>query len=218
MSFKKVRLVPWKRPSEVIQKEVVEEIVRDVMEAEKSNWKIIILHQDPMHQIYNNENWYSRQEKGKWWTKWVNSNSWRERINIIWALNLVTKRPTTIITQANCDKETIKIFLQEIKKEYQWAEKIKIYLDNARYQRSYEVQELAKELWIELRFLPPYTPNLNLIERLRKFIKKKVFKHKYYESFELFEAAIITFFHDIDTRDNELQSLLTIKFEILPVV
>jgi len=67
---------------------------------------------------------------------------------------------------------------------------ITIVLDNARYQRCKLVLEKAAELGIELLFLPPYSPNLNLIERLWKFVKKQVLYSKYYERFEDFKTAI----------------------------
>jgi len=57
---------------------------------------------------------------------------------------------------------------------------IALVMDNAMYQRCKIVMEFAKEHGIELHFLPPYSPNLNLIERLWKFIKKKCLYCKYY--------------------------------------
>lgn len=69
---------------------------------------------------------------------------------------------------------------------------------------------------IEILFLPPYSPNLNLIERLWKFTKKKVLYGKFYESPELFHAAIRTFFEQINQKyTNELETLLTLKFQIV---
>ncbi len=67
---------------------------------------------------------------------------------------------------------------------------ITLVLDNARYQKCKLVDELAKSLEIELLYLPSYSPNLNLRERLGKFIKKKCFYSKYYTDFSGFKAAI----------------------------
>lgn len=69
------------------------------------------------------------------------------------------------------------------------ASKIHIVLDNARYQKCEIFTSLAKELSIELVFLPPYSPNLNLIERLWKFTKAKL-RVKYYGDFTAFKVAI----------------------------
>ena len=63
---------------------------------------------------------------------------------------------------------------------------ITLVLDNARYQKCKVVQDFANSLGIELLYLPPYSPNLNLIERLWKFVKKKCLYAKYYEEFAQF--------------------------------
>jgi transposase len=66
---------------------------------------------------------------------------------------------------------------------------IVIVLDNARYQRCKLVEDLAKELGVTLQFLPSYSPNLNLIEWLWKFVKKKCLYNSYYGTFEAFKAG-----------------------------
>jgi len=87
-------------------------------------------------------------------------------------------------------------------------------LDNARYQRCRLVIDLAKKLGIELLFLPPYSPNLNLIERVWKLVKKECLYSKYYENFPLFRQTIQNF---IDTmaqvQQKKLNSLLTLNFQ-----
>lgn len=80
-----------------------------------------------------------------------------------------------------------------------------------------EVRKVAKEMGIELIFLPPYSPNLNLIERLWKFFRKKVLYNRYYEKFNDFKIACEDFFKNIRKYKNELQSLLTENFQILDV-
>lgn len=89
-----------------------------------------------------------------------------------------------------------------------------IVLDNAQYQRCKLVMEKAAELEIELLFLPPYSPNLNLIERLWKFVKKEVLYSKYYDNFEKFKEAITNCLEETDTKHKTaLDSLLTLKFQ-----
>jgi len=91
---------------------------------------------------------------------------------------------------------------------------ITLVLDNARYQKCALVQNLAKGLDIELLFLPSYSPNLNLIERLWKFVKKKCLYSTYYEDFGSFKAAIQDCLAQTDTTyKEELDSLLTLKFQ-----
>lgn len=68
---------------------------------------------------------------------------------------------------------------------------------------------------IDLIYLPPYSPNLNLIERLRRYFKKKVMKNKYYENYTLFENAVETFFQTFNDRIADMKSLLNFKFGII---
>jgi transposase len=92
--------------------------------------------------------------------------------------------------------------------------KIKIVLDNAAYQRCHLVQEFAKELGIELVFLPSYSPNLNLIERYWKFVKKKCLYNRYYENFESFCAAIENGVRQGTKQYHaELKTLMTMQFQ-----
>lgn len=170
---------------------------------------------DPVHQIHNNENGHCWQLKGTSNTKTALANTGRRRLNIIGAINPLTLKPTALLTEDNCCEEVIIAFLNEIKLEYADAKTICIVLDNARYQRAYSVQDEARLLGIELLFLPPYSPNLNLIERLWKFFKKKIMKNKYYESYKIFEQAVNDFFINHDSHKQELRTLLNFKFGII---
>ena len=192
-------------------------MLEEVEKAKKSNGKLVVLNFDPMHQTHNNENGYLWQIKGEVGTKQVLSNTGRRRLNILGAINMVDLDIVPFITEVNCNKETIKVFLNEVKKTYPKAEEIKIFLDNARYQRNYEVQDYAEELGIALEFMPPYSPNLCLIERLWKFFKKKVIKNKYYENFDEFHDFVCQFFslENWVKMRGELASLLTLNFEII---
>ena len=87
--------------------------------------------------------------------------------------------------------------------------------DNARYYRSKAVQEYLETSRVKLVFLPPYAPNLNLIERFWKFLKKKVLYNRYYETFDEFREACETFFKIRTNTQRELRSLLTANFELI---
>jgi len=87
-------------------------------------------------------------------------------------------------------------------------------LDNARYQKCFLVKATALLLNIELLYLPSYSPNLNLIERLWKFTKKKCLYSKYYSEFDMFKKAITDCLEQThSTYKNELDSLLNLKFQ-----
>lgn len=170
---------------------------------------------DPAHQVHNIENGYCWQVKGKNETKTVPSNSGRERLTVIGAINPNTYKPTILTTEDNCDGAMMTVFLGEVKKDYPDAKTIYIFLDNAKYNHSNLVTGEAEQLGIKLLFLPPYSPNLNLIERLWKFMKKKIKANKYYKTFKEFTSAIHDFFKNIAQYEAELKTLLTLNFEII---
>ena len=94
------------------------------------------------------------------------------------------------------------------------ATPITLVLDNAAYQRCKLVQELAKELNIELLFLPSYSPNLNLIERLWKFVKKQALSSRHHTNYADFQAVIDNCLDNLTTtHKSALVSLLTLKFQ-----
>jgi transposase len=93
-------------------------------------------------------------------------------------------------------------------------EVIYLILDNARYNHSSKVKLMATKLGIELMYLPPYSPNLNPIERLWKFFKKKVLYNRYYQSKAEFEEACTKFFRYIRKYRNELSTLVTDNFQV----
>lgn len=175
----------------------------------------VLLFLDPMHQIHNNENDYSWQLKGLEGTKQVLANTGRKRLNIIGAINPVSLQPTIILTEENCSAEVIEAFLEEVKIQYSQAKTICVILDNARYQRSNLVQTTAKFFNIDLIYLPPYSPNLNLIERLWRYFKKEVMKNKYYPDYATFENAVETFFSQFQDRMKDLKPLLNFKFGVI---
>ena len=143
----------------------------------------------------------------------IKASSGRNRINVLGAVNAITKEVLTLNNTTYISAETIISFLKILKEHYVNLP-LKIVLDNARYQHCKLVEEKAKELGITLLFLPSYSPNLNIIERLWKFTKKKILYAKYYESPVKFHKAITDFFQTINQNYNaDLKNLLTLKFQ-----
>lgn len=137
----------------------------------------------------------------------------RNRINVLGAVNAITKEITTMTNTAYIDANTIVEFLKQLKRKYP-DKPIAIVLDNARYQHCFFVTTWAKSLGIHLLFLPPYSPNLNIIERVWKFTKKEILNAQYYDSPILFHQAINTFFQNININyKKQLEKLLTLKFQ-----
>lgn len=146
--------------------------------------------------------------------KFIRSGAGRNRINVLGAVNALTHELFFIHNTDKINAEVIMDFLRQLRKQYDQLP-ISIVLDNARYQHCKAVKELAQELKIDLLFLPPYSPNLNLIERLWKFTKKEVLYGKYFETPQLFHEAIISFCEQINrTQKHKLKTLLNFKFQM----
>jgi len=133
---------------------------------------------------------------------------------VLGAINAVSKELVLVTNTSYITSIQICEMLVKIAMSRNQAVPITIVLDNARYQRCKLVMTKAEELGIELLFLPPYSPNLNLIERLWKFVKKEVLYGKYYDQFDKFQAAITSCLNQTETRHKKaLDSLLTLKFQ-----
>lgn len=143
----------------------------------------------------------------------VRTPSGRQRFNVLGALNAITKQIITITNDTYITSLQVCELLTKLSENAQ--KPITIILDNARYQRCKMVMALAAELEIELLFLPPYSPNLNLIERLWKFTKAECLYSKYYENFSSFRQALQIFVDTAHQKHSEkLHSLLTLKFQL----
>jgi transposase len=143
----------------------------------------------------------------------IKASSGRNRINVLGAVNAISKEVTTFCNTTFINAETIVAFFEQLKAHYGDLP-LKIVLDNARYQHCKFVEEVAIKLNITLLFLPSYSPNLNIIERLWKFTKKTILYAKYYETPQAFHSAITGFFQTINHKYNpDLKTLLTLKFQ-----
>ena len=119
---------------------------------------------------------------------YVRTCSGRKRYNVLGALNFVTKSLLTVTNDTYITATQVCEMLLKISREYQ-GKAIYMVLDNASYQKCRIVTDLAKKLGIHLIYIPPYSPNLNLIERLWKFVKAELRK-KYYSDFRIFVNKI----------------------------
>ncbi len=153
----------------------------------------------------------------------VRGPSGRERLNVLGALNAITHEITLVTNDTYINAGSVCELLGSIRERYVEGP-VSVVLDNARYQKCAPVQDLAKSLDIELLYLPSYSPNLNLIERLWKFVKKKCLYSKHYRDFKSFKAAILECLSKTNSEHRAaLESLLTLRFQtfdytkILPV-
>lgn len=145
----------------------------------------------------------------------IKAPSGRKRYNILGALNAITKQIEVITNETYINSSTICEMLKKLR-DLSGTLPIKIVLDNARYQRCFLVQTLAETLNIQLLFIPPYSPNLNIIERYWKYVKKSCLNNKYYEKFSAFKEAIDICLNRSNTdlkMQAEMRKLLTLNFQ-----
>lgn len=135
----------------------------------------------------------------------IASPSGRKRFNILGAINAVTHEIITVTNETYINADSICQLLQKLA-ALRLDIPITLILDNARYQKCQLVSDRAKELGIELVYLPAYSPHLNLIERLWKFIRNECLYSKYYSDFSVFKAAIS---HCLDTAHTDKKDKLT---------
>jgi transposase len=143
----------------------------------------------------------------------VRAASGRKRYNVLGALDAVTHRLIRVTNLDYINAESVCALLRAVA-EAGVGLPITLVLDNARYQKCAVVQALAESLKIELLYLPGYSPNLNLIERLWRFLRKESLDSTYYEDFTRFRTAIDGCLDDLSTRHKgEMDTLLTHKFQ-----
>ena len=143
----------------------------------------------------------------------VRAASGRQRFNVLGAWNAVTRELVAVTNTTVVNTATMCELLHAIA-GLELTGSITLVLDNARYQRNAVVMGLAKELGITLLFLPSYSPNLNLIERLWKFVKRRSLYGRYHATFADFRFAIEQTLANIPTTHApDLASLMTLNFQ-----
>ena len=206
--YKKPKLTPGKADADR-QRAFVEQY--QTLKAEKAPEDPIYF-MDATHPHHNPIAGYGWIKRGK--DHEIRSNTGRQRININGAIDCASLRPIVRYDDTINAQSAVEL-LKQIELQHPRANRIHIICDNARYYRSQVVTEYVLDSKIELIFLPPYAPNLNLIERYWRFFKKKILYGKYYETFALFKQACDEFFAAAELYKKELSSLLTENFQII---
>ena len=207
-TYKKSKLVPAKADKKKQEQFLVQ--LEDIKSSKGENDPI--LYMDGVHPQHNTMLAYGWIKRGQ--DNIVKSNTGRQRVNINGALDSETHAVITREDESINAISTIEL-LKKIEAAYPLAIIIYVICDNARYYRSKLVSQFLETSKIQLVFLPSYSPNLNLIERLWKFMKKKILYNKYYEKFDTFKEVTLGFFENIQQYKPELDSLLTNNFHLL---
>jgi transposase len=143
----------------------------------------------------------------------VRAASGRQRYNVLGAFNAVSHDLVRVTNDSYVTASTVCDLLRKIA-ALGLGMPITLVMDNARYQHCQLVQNLALSLNIELLFLPSYSPNLNLIERLWKFTKKAVLNSRHQQSFGVFRGEIDKCLDELGTKYRpEIDSLMSLNFQ-----
>ena len=206
--YKKPQKVPW-RVDKPAQQAFIQwyDRLQKRLPLDASIYFMDAIH--PQHQALAGCGWIKRGE-----TKALRSNPVVKRVSINGAVNIRTLR-WIVSFESRLNKETTKDFIEKLRK-HQPKGKIYLICDNAGYYDSPEVVAYAASMAIEIVYLPPYSPNLNLIERGWYYFQKQVLYNRCYKTFEEMKNACWQFFRTISLHEDNLRSLLTEKFQTLP--
>lgn len=144
--------------------------------------------------------------------KTIPTTSEQYRVHFVGALNLVEMK---ILTQEyeTVNAESVIDFFKNLDKTTK-ANKIHVICDNGPSNKNKKLREYLKTSKIQIHYLPPYSPNLNPIERLWKILREKKTYNKCYEKFADFKIAIRNFFfEDIPKMKDELAQRINDNFQ-----
>ena len=207
--YKKTKVVPGKVDLE--KQEAFKKEYKALKQNKKPEDKIYFV--DAAHPHHNNRPFYGWIYKGE--EKAIKTNSGRTRINLNGAVSL--EDMDIIVLQEETVNTHAMMRLVLALEEKQPTGEIYLILDNARYNHSYLFALFLEDHQrVHLKYLPPYSPNLNSIERLWKFYYKK-HQDMYFEKFKDFEKEVLSFFQNINQYNTELKTLLTDSFQTLPI-
>ncbi|WP_338790132.1 IS630 family transposase [Bernardetia sp. MNP-M8] len=208
-SYKKTKTVPAKADKE-LQTHFIEDIEALIERLDSEN--AVLLYADAVHPQWNTRSNYAWIPTGE--EREIKSSSGRKRINLTGTVNIQNPSDILISESETVDSESVREFLDKVEAAYLDKSKVYMVLDQASYFKSYLVQDWVYGSKIELIYLPAYSPNLNLIERLWKLMRKKIIDYEYYNTFEKFRTNVLAFFEYIVDYKDELETLLAPNFHV----
>lgn len=209
-SYKEPKIIP--ALIDVAKQEVFKEKYKEIKENLPKDQVIYFIDGvHPQSKTRSSRGWIKTSE-----VKTLPSFGGWKRKSILGAINLDT---LDVIYQDNktINEDVIIEFLNKIMSANEHKSKIYVILDNAGYNKSLKVQNFVKDSKIELFFLPPYSPNLNPIERLWKFMYKKIINNRFYTNFREFSDRVDKFFKNLHIHKNSLKLLINDNFEAIKV-
>jgi len=206
--YKKTKALPGK--VNLVKQEEFKAMYQTLKSKKRAEDRIYFL--DASHPHHNNMPFYGWLYKGA--TKTIKTNTGRGRLNLNGALNLEEMK-ITVLSEKTINTHSMMRLILTLE-EGQPIGEIYLIVDNASYNHSYELHLFLEDhKRVHLIYLPPYSPNLNIIERLWKFFHEK-HRDTYFEKFKEFEEAALSFFENIHQYDQQFKKRLTDSFQTLP--
>lgn len=207
--YKKPKLVPAKADRKA-QQQFLDEYFKLKKQLKNEDQIYFLDATHPTHNTRPSMGWILKGTE-----KLIKSNTGRDRLNLNGALNAKTHEIVIREDESINSVSTINL-LDQIQDKHPLG---RIYLiwDNARYYYSREVQHyLRRHPRLIPKFLPPYSPNLNLIERLWRLFHQKTLYNHYYQTFPEFKQSVLGFFDNLHKYKKEMRTLLTDSFQLVP--
>jgi transposase len=205
--YKQTKAVPSKA-DEAAQRAFLEKTLPNLLE-EVAAGKAEIYFADGAHPTHNTKTGQGWIRKGQDFE--IDCNSGRKRVNINGAIR-ATKPEHLVYDVAECiNAQSTQRLCRKLLQKHP-GKTVYLVCDNAGYNRCAWLQAWAFDRRIEFVFLPAYSPNLNLIERLWRYLRKEVIHSIYYDTYAKFRHAVIHFLDNIKEHKNELRTLLTLNF------
>ncbi|HHM0508194.1 TPA: IS630 family transposase, partial [Legionella pneumophila] len=162
---------PLNAPSKEDKAAYIEKMVASLSK-QKLEHEIEILFADESHfsnEPYVERGWFKRGEK-----KPVHTNKMRESKTLFGALSLSSQAFYWKQAERGTLRYLFNFYINYIKAKPN--KKIVMIIDNGSIHRSKKVSKFVKKHeWVELFFLPPYSPEYNPIELFWKWLKRKIY-------------------------------------------
>lgn len=165
----------------------------------------------PSHNVHATKAWI---KKGM--DKQIPTNTGRGRLNINGVLDLASMQAVTHFADTLNAETTLELF-DKIQGSYPHKAVVHLIIDNARYYKNKAVVAYLNDpsCRIKLKFLPPYSPNLNFIERLWHFLKKYIIGIKRRQTFKEFEADVRDFFDHMGDYEVRLRQFIGTQMHLI---
>lgn len=152
--------------------------------------------------------WFKRGSK-----KYLPISAKKNRANILGAVD-IDHQDTLFRSFKTINSQSFLAFIKRIENKHPDARKITLVIDNASYFRSDKVKQKLKNSNIRIKYLPPYSPNLNPIERLWKYLQKNILYNIFHENPKQFKKELTDFLRTLRFKWSDLKSLLTYQCQL----